>query len=54
MESIFEIMAKNILTINQNLSVVYKELHEIHDALYPKEQPKTAGDAPDNEISGDH
>jgi hypothetical protein len=52
MESIFEVMAKNILTINDNLSIMYKEIHEIHEALYPKEQPKTAGDAQYNEVSG--
>ena len=52
MANIFEVMAENILTLNKNLSLVYKEVHEIHEALYPQEQPKTAGNAQDNEISG--
>lgn len=52
-QNIFQIINENLVGMSEDLVIMHKKIDEIHAVLYPPtEQPKTAGDAQYNEVSG--
>jgi hypothetical protein len=42
--NIFEVINLNIIDISKDIAVIFKEIHEIHEILFPKNnEPNTLG-----------